>query len=120
MKLMQCSHDTETYPGRVPELVAHDVVQQRIDAGGQEVQYAGCVVQHHVHLVEEHVLRLGKHTVHGHQTLRVERCPADEKRCHNGHCKDGQEGNCQTKKLVLVNPIVVEYLIGIGVCVCAC
>lgn len=62
------------------ELVAHQIVQERIDACGQVVEDAGHVRHHHVYLqVFVHF------AIDGDQTLRVERRPAQEERHHNGN-----------------------------------
>lgn len=67
----------------VPEFVTHDVVEERIDAGWQEVGDPRNVSQHDVHAHEEVVTPKGffhNLAVHRHDSLRVERRPAQEER----------------------------------------
>lgn len=77
--------------------MAHDMVQKRVDARRQKVQYPGNVRQIGVDLEEKLVIRVGDRTVHGHQPLCVERCPAEEKRRHHRHCKTN--GNHQENSI---------------------
>jgi len=66
--------------------VAHDVVQQRVDAGGQVVEDPGDIGHHRV---DKLVLlpQLGPpcRGVDGNQSLRVEGGPAQEEAHHHGH-----------------------------------
>jgi len=66
------------------KLVAHDVVEQRVDAGGEEVEDAGRIVEDAEHVVEPLGLDARGGAIDGHQALGVEGGPADEE-CH-GHC----------------------------------
>lgn len=69
------------------KLVAHDTVQQGIDAGGQEEGDARDVGQDDVDLVER--LTLGPivliRSVHRDQSLGMERGPAQEESHHHGN-----------------------------------
>lgn len=63
--------------------MAHDIVEQGVDAGGEEVQNPRALVQDRVELPPGRnycVRRVG-----GHQTLGVEGAPADEEGHYHGH-----------------------------------
>lgn len=82
------------------ELVAHDVVQQRVDACGEEVEHAGCVVQYVEDIVEPLRLDAERRTVNRHQALCMEWRPADEE-CHrNGNCKKNINNNKNIKNII--------------------
>ena len=68
------------YLERLPEPVAHDGVQQGVDACGQVVEDTGDVGDDHVGHGTAVVLGEG-----GHQTLGVEGQPADDEGDHHGH-----------------------------------
>lgn len=79
--------DTERAPAhlkRGPELVRHEVVEQRVDGRRQVVQDARHVGEHLVD-VDDRLVRMvfvNGFPVDGHQSLRLERCPAHEERNH--------------------------------------
>lgn len=65
---------------RGPELVRHEVVEQRVDGRRQVVQDARHVGEHLVD-VDDRLVRVvivSGFSVDGHQSLRLERCPAHE------------------------------------------
>lgn len=68
----------------LPELEAHDVVEDRVDDGRHVVEDAGDVeedAEGRLHRVRPVLLRDVDH----HETLRVERGPADEEGDHHGN-----------------------------------
>lgn len=72
--------------------MTHDVVEQRIDAGGEEVEHAGCVIKYPEVIVEgvpaDAYINQRK-SVHGHQALGMEGSPAQEKGDGYSYCKYG-------------------------------
>lgn len=74
-----------------PKLVAHDAVQQGVDASGQEERHARDMGQNHIDQVQRMIL--GRVIVHRRpvdrqQALRVERRPAQEESHDNCNCND--------------------------------
>lgn len=79
------------YLRRVPELVRHDVVEEWVDARGQEVSDAGDVGEGDVDTHEEAIAAEGlvhDLAVHGHNALSVERRPAEEEADDDGNCNE--------------------------------
>lgn len=78
-----------THLESLPKLVAHNVVQQRVDTGGHVVQDARDVGGDDKQLQDQRIRRLVVlvDAVDVHEPLGVERRPADEERHHNGHWK---------------------------------
>lgn len=78
-----------THLERLPELVAHDVVQHRVDAGRDVVQDAGNVRQDFERDLYCFLAVLIV-AVDREQALRVEGRPAQEERYHHRHWKIGE------------------------------
>lgn len=92
--------DNCTHLECLAKLVTHYVVQQRIDAGGQKVEHAGCIVQHIEDVVEPLRLDAKGGAVDSHQALCVEGRPANEE--GNSH------SDCKSQKMNL--SVVIESL----------
>lgn len=82
----RCSNSCEQalYLECLAELVAHDGVEQRVDAGGQVVEHPGNVSHDRVNRVDGGT-RVSKFfsAVNCHQALRMERGPAEEEGDHH-------------------------------------
>lgn len=79
--------DDSRYLEGLPEFVAHDGVQQRVDARGQVVEHPGNVRYDDVDVVEVGVLNVHVREVDGHHSLGMERRPAEEEGDDHGHWK---------------------------------
>lgn len=68
--------------------MAHDGVQQGINASGQVVEHAGNVSHDYVDVVEiwDGVLDVHSRTVNGEEALGVEGSPTKEEGNDDGHC----------------------------------
>lgn len=81
---LQTPADHRTHLECLAKLVAHYVVQQRINAGGEKVEHAGCIVQYVEHVVEPLRLDTKGGSIDSHQALSMKRRPADEEgNCHS-------------------------------------
>lgn len=89
-----------TYLEGLTELVAHNVVQQRIDAGGQKIQYTGCVIKYVEIIVKGISTAAGinqRDAIDSHQTLGVKGSPAEKERNGYSYCKKGGVGYQMTR-----------------------
>lgn len=84
-----------SYLEGLPKFVAHDGVEQRIDARGQVVEHTGYVGHNQVNVVKIRirVRNVRIRSVNCHQALRVERSPTEEEGDHDGHWKKGEKGS---------------------------
>ena len=91
------------------ELERHDVVEDGVDDGGYVVEDARDVVQH-----SEGCLQgwspVGLLDVYHHQSLRVERSPANKKRNHNRNCNEKRENGYMRADIGKTVLIVIVHL----------
>jgi len=85
---------SQSYLKSLAELVTHDVVQQWVDAGGEEVEHTGRVIKYPEVVVEgipadAYINQV--QSVDGHQSLGVEGSPAEEEGDGYSYCKYGQD-----------------------------
>lgn len=86
--------------------MTHNVVEQRIDAGGQKVEHTRCVVQYAEVIIEW--LRTAtdiyqRYAIDSHQALGVKGCPAEEEGNGYSYCKEG--GKEQNKSYSMIEKI---------------
>lgn len=73
--------------------MAHNVVQQRIDASGQKVKYAGCIMKYVIIIVEGIATTANinqRNAINSHQALGVKGRPAEKKGNGYSYCKEGR------------------------------
>lgn len=73
-----------TYLEGVPEFMAHNIVQQRINTRRQEIEDARALVQDHIEFPLRSDVALCR--VDSHKSLSVEWTPAQEEGNNDGHC----------------------------------
>lgn len=76
---------TTGYLEGLPKFVAHDGVEQRVNAGGHVVEHPGNVRYNHVNVVEGRVRHGRFLAVNRKEALGVEGGPAQEEGHHNGN-----------------------------------
>lgn len=78
----------DTHFEGLAELVAHQIVEQRIDASGQIVEHTRNICHHRVEELML-IMELGapRWRVNGNQTLRVKWCPAQKETDDDGNCE---------------------------------